>query len=40
MPALDEVRSRVAAAAAAQIGVRLARLDLTIEDLYEAGEGT
>jgi hypothetical protein len=40
MPALDEVRSRVAAAARAQAGVRLARLDLTIEDLYEAGDGT
>jgi hypothetical protein len=34
---LDEVRARVAAAAAAQVGVRLARLDLSVEDLYDTG---
>ncbi|MGB3442030.1 MAG: Asp23/Gls24 family envelope stress response protein [Actinophytocola sp.] len=37
LPALDEVRDRLAAAALAQVGVRLARLDLTVEDLYEPG---
>jgi hypothetical protein len=34
--ALDEVRARVAAAAEARIGVRLERLDLILDDLYEA----
>jgi hypothetical protein len=34
--ALDEVRARVAAAAEAQIGVRLERLDLILDDLYDA----
>ncbi|MDQ3578650.1 MAG: Asp23/Gls24 family envelope stress response protein [Actinomycetota bacterium] len=33
--ALDDVRERVTAAAGARIGVRLARLDLTLADLYE-----
>ena len=37
--AVDEVRSRVASAAAAQVGVRLARLDLAVADLYETGGG-
>ncbi|GAB1509233.1 anti-sigma factor [Actinophytocola sp. KF-1] len=37
--AVDEVRSRVASAARAQVGVRLARLDLTVADLYETGGG-
>jgi len=32
---LDVVRERVAAAATGQIGVRLARLDLTVDDLYQ-----
>ncbi len=33
--ALDVVRERVATAATGQIGVRLGRLDLTVEDLYQ-----
>jgi hypothetical protein len=33
--ALDEVRARVAAAAQARIGVRLERLDLILDDLYD-----
>lgn len=37
--AVDEVRSRVASAAEAQVGVRLVRLDLTVADLYETGGG-
>lgn len=35
--ALNEVRTRVTAAAQARIGVHLARLDLTVEDLYRNG---
>jgi hypothetical protein len=34
--ALDDVRARVAAAAEARIGVRLERLDLILDDLYDA----
>ncbi|MEW2087307.1 Asp23/Gls24 family envelope stress response protein [Streptomyces sp. NPDC005283] len=34
--AVDEVRERVRAAAAAQVGITLMRLDLTVEDLYDA----
>ncbi|MFD7229199.1 Asp23/Gls24 family envelope stress response protein [Streptomyces sp. NPDC059881] len=34
--AVDEVRERVRAAAAARVGMTLARLDLTVEDLYDA----
>ncbi|WP_439657603.1 Asp23/Gls24 family envelope stress response protein [Lentzea sp. HUAS TT2] len=34
--ALADVRERVTAAASARIGVRLARLDLTVSDLYDA----
>jgi hypothetical protein len=34
--ALDDVRTRVAAAAEARIGVRLERLDLILDDLYDA----
>lgn len=34
---LADVRARVAAAAPAQVGVRLARLDLRVDDLYETG---
>lgn len=34
--AIEQVRDRVTAAAGARIGVRLARLDLTVEDLYNA----
>ncbi|MFD8493012.1 Asp23/Gls24 family envelope stress response protein [Amycolatopsis sp. NPDC059657] len=34
--ALALVRDRVAAAASARVGVRLARLDLTMDDLYES----
>lgn len=34
--ALDEVRARVAVAAEARIGVRLERLDLVLDDLYDA----
>lgn len=33
--ALDLVRERVAAAATSRIGVRLARLDLTVDDVYQ-----
>jgi uncharacterized alkaline shock family protein YloU len=33
--AVDEVRERVQAAAAARIGISLVRLDLTVEDLYD-----
>lgn len=40
LPALDEVRDRLATAAQAQVGVHLARLDLTVEDLYEPGGRT
>lgn len=38
LAALDEVRDRVATAAEAQVGVRLASLDLSVDDLYETGE--
>ena len=34
--AVDEVRERVRAAAAARVGIVLVRLDLTVEDLYDA----
>ncbi|MET8186846.1 Asp23/Gls24 family envelope stress response protein [Streptomyces sp. NPDC005246] len=34
--AVDEVRERVLAAAAARVGIALVRLDLTVEDLYDA----
>lgn len=34
--ALAQVRERVTAAASARVGVRLARLDLTMDDLYES----
>ncbi|MEC3976167.1 Asp23/Gls24 family envelope stress response protein [Amycolatopsis sp. H20-H5] len=34
--ALEDVRERVTAAAGARLGVRLARLDLTLADLYDA----
>ncbi|MGW1884536.1 hypothetical protein [Streptomyces sp. NPDC001970] len=34
--AVDEVRERVRAAAAARVGITLVRLDLTVEDLYDA----
>lgn len=34
--AVDEVRERVRAAAAARVGILLVRLDLTVEDLYDA----
>ncbi|MFC4856874.1 Asp23/Gls24 family envelope stress response protein [Actinophytocola glycyrrhizae] len=37
LAALDEVRTRVASAAAAQVGVRLARFDVTVADLYDTG---
>ncbi|MEV7552923.1 Asp23/Gls24 family envelope stress response protein [Amycolatopsis sp. NPDC089917] len=33
---LDVVRERVTAAAGARVGLRLARLDLTVEDIYDA----
>ncbi|MFD5246774.1 Asp23/Gls24 family envelope stress response protein [Amycolatopsis sp. NPDC058340] len=33
---LDVVRERVTAAAGARVGLRLARLDLVVEDLYDA----
>ncbi|KZB85359.1 hypothetical protein [Amycolatopsis regifaucium] len=34
--ALDLVRERVTAAAGARVGIRLARLDLVVEDIYDA----
>ncbi|MFE7775183.1 Asp23/Gls24 family envelope stress response protein [Streptomyces sp. NPDC057445] len=34
--AFDEVRERVRAAATARVGMTLTRLDLTVEDLYDA----
>ncbi|MET8436053.1 Asp23/Gls24 family envelope stress response protein [Streptomyces sp900116325] len=34
--AVDEVRKQVRAAAAARVGIVLVRLDLTVEDLYDA----
>ena len=33
--ALDQVRERIEAAATGRIGVRLARLDLTVDDVYQ-----